>query len=461
MKRIGIIGAGFSGTMTAVNLIENSNEIIEILLFEKENPIGKGIAYSPYSKKQLLNVPTSKMSAFKELPDHFFNWVKSFEEYKNLDESILAGAFLPRHLYGQYLEFVWNESLSNAKAKSIKVRILRSNIIDLERKGAEIELIGEKNDRFLVDYCVLATGNIVPRNQPIENMDFYSNSNYFQNPWKIESVENLNKNENVLIIGNGLTMVDTVLALQERNFKGIIYSISPNGYHILSHRHAPIKYTKLVDELPEEIDLKTIRNLIVKHVRAVRKLGVSAEPVIDSLRPFSQNIWRNFSINDKREFLRKYRHAWGVARHRIPIHMNDFLLKLMFSIKLKVFAGKIKSLNEVNGIIEVSFVEKNSKTEEKIFVSRVINCTGPESNIKLSESQLLKKCLEKGIISQDEFYLGFNADPTNFQLIGGNGEVQNNIFTLGTNLKGIFWESTAVNELRSQAENLANYIVLN
>ena len=29
------------------------------------------------------------------------------------------------------------------------------------------------------------------------------------------------------------------------------------------------------------------------------------------------------------------------------------------------------------------------------------------------------------------------------------------------NLKGIFWESTAVNELRSQAENLANYIVLN
>ncbi len=73
MKRIGIIGAGFSGTMTAVNLIENSNEIIEILLFEKENPIGKGIAYSPYSKKQLLNVPTSKMSAFKELPDHFFN----------------------------------------------------------------------------------------------------------------------------------------------------------------------------------------------------------------------------------------------------------------------------------------------------------------------------------------------------------------------------------------------------
>jgi uncharacterized NAD(P)/FAD-binding protein YdhS len=461
MKRIGIIGAGFSGTMTAVNLIENSNEIIEILLFEKENPIGKGIAYSPYSKKQLLNVPTSKMSAFKELPDHFFNWVKSIEEYKNVDESILAGAFLPRYIYGQYIEFVWNEALANAKAKSIKVRILRSNIIDLERKNAEIELIGGKDERFIVDYCVLATGNLVPRNQTIENMDFYSSSNYFQNPWKMESVENLSKNENVLVIGNGLTMVDTVLALQERNFKGIIYSISPNGYHILSHRHAPIKYSKLVDELPEELDLKSIRNLIVKHVRAVRKLGVSAEPVIDSLRPFSQNIWRNFSLSDKREFLRKYRHAWGVARHRIPIHMNDFLLKLMFSIKLKVFAGKIKSLNEVNGTIEVSFIEKNSRTEEKIYVSRVINCTGPESNIQLSQSQLLKKCLEKGIISQDEFYLGFNADPTNYQLIGANGEVQNNIFTLGTNLKGIFWESTAVNELRTQAQNLANYIVLN
>jgi uncharacterized NAD(P)/FAD-binding protein YdhS len=312
-----------------------------------------------------------------------------------------------------------------------------------------------------VDDCIIATGNQLPRNPLIKNNSFFQHPNYFQNPWTAAAVNNPDNRIAILLIGNGLTMVDTVLALQERNFRGIIYSISPNGYHILSHRHAPIKYSKLVDELPEELDLKSIRNLIVKHVRAVRKLGVSAEPVIDSLRPFSQNIWRNFSINDKREFLRKYRHAWGVARHRIPIHMNDFLLKLMFSIKLKVFAGKIKSLNEVNGTIEVSFIEKNSKTEEKIFVSRVINCTGPESNIKLSESQLLKKCLEKGIISQDEFYLGFNADPTNFQLIGGNGEVQNNIFTLGTNLKGIFWESTAVNELRSQAENLAYYIVLN
>lgn len=458
MKRIGIIGAGFSGIMTAVNLINKSNSEIEIFIFEKENPIAKGIAYSPYSKKQLLNVPVAKMSAFKDLPDHFFNWAKSLNEYDTIDNSILSGAFLPRYLYGQYLEFVWNEALANAKEKSINVQIFRTNIVDIERKTTSIELIAENQNKFIVDYCVIATGNLVPRNQTIENMDFYSNPNYFQNPWKIESVENLNRNENILIIGNGLTMVDTVLALHERNFRGIIYSISPNGYHILSHRHAPIKYNKLVEELPDNVDLKTIRNLIVKHVRAVRKLGVSAEPVIDSLRPFSQSIWRNFSINDKQEFLRKYRHAWGVARHRIPIHMNDFLLKQMFSIKLKVFAGAIKSLKEENGIIEVSFLEKNSKTVEKIFVSRVINCTGPESNIKLSDSQLLKNCLEKGIITQDEFCLGFNADPINYQLVGKNGEVQRNIFTLGTNLKGIFWESTAVNELRSQAENLANYI---
>jgi hypothetical protein len=33
--------------------------IFEIFIFEKENPIAKGIAYSPYSKKQLLNVPVA------------------------------------------------------------------------------------------------------------------------------------------------------------------------------------------------------------------------------------------------------------------------------------------------------------------------------------------------------------------------------------------------------------------
>ncbi len=64
MKTIGIIGAGFTGTMTAVHLISKSTEPCEIYLINERETLNKGIAYNPYSSKHLLNVVAAKMSAF-------------------------------------------------------------------------------------------------------------------------------------------------------------------------------------------------------------------------------------------------------------------------------------------------------------------------------------------------------------------------------------------------------------
>ena len=93
-----------------------------------------------------------------------------------------------------------------------------------------------------------------------------------------------------LIIGNGLTMVDTVLGLFEHGFKGVTHSISPNGFNILPHRHTGFKYSLLTDELPLKFTLKDLVSLVNKHVKAVREYGITAEPVIDSLRPYTQQI---------------------------------------------------------------------------------------------------------------------------------------------------------------------------
>ena len=48
-----------------------------------------------------------------------------------------------------------------------------------------------------------------------------------------------------------------------------------------------------------------------------------------------------------------------------------------------------------------------------------------------------------------------------FQIIDGNNNRHTNLFTMGSNLKGELWESTAVNELRIQAEKLAQFIMSN
>jgi uncharacterized NAD(P)/FAD-binding protein YdhS len=456
MKKIGIIGGGFTGTMTAVQSILKSEKPIELFIVNEQQTFNIGVAYNPYSKKHLLNVIASKMSAFPDQPDHFLNWIMNKNEFKHHDRTIIANSFLPRKIYGEYLNSIWNETLEIAKSKNIRVNLIDSVVTDLDVTEKSVLIHLQDGTRIEVDKCVIATGNNVPRNPKIRNDKFYRSKNYFQNPWMIDSVSNLAGNKPVLIVGNGLTMVDTVLGLLEQKFEGEIFSVSPNGFNILPHRHAGMHYSKFTEELPEKISLRELVKLINKHVKAVRTFGVSAEPIIDSIRPHTQRIWKGLTDSEKQIFMSRLRHLWGVARHRIPLHTHDKIMQLRIEGKLHIHAGKIIDFRENgNEEIEVEYFDTKLNEVKKLNVSRIINCTGPETDLRNLENSFLKSGIEKGILTQDKLKLGIHADTTTFEIFNSNGVRQPNLFTLGSNLKGELWESTAVNELRGQAERLA------
>ena len=461
MKSIGIIGGGFSGTMVAVNLIKKATEPLELIIINEKETFNKGIAYNPYSKRQLLNVMASKMSAFADEPDHFLNWTLQRQEFKNYDKELFGNSFLPRYLYGLYLEDIWKNAEIEALEKGIKIRVIETSVLDFDVFPENVELLLGNEEKIMVDYCVIATGNAVPKNPEIINKKFYESKNYFQNPWKSETVENLDSTKPVLIIGNGLTMVDTVLGLLEKGFHNDIYSLSPNGFNILPHRHHGVKYNRLVEELHEDIRLADLVRLFNKHIKIIRHLGISAEPLIDSMRPFTQKIWRSLTIEEKQLFMAKLRHLWGVARHRIPLHIHDKLQQMRIDGKLHILSGKMKDITESKEGVKVTFHDKKSHLEKEIIVGRIINCTGPDTNIMNFEKSFLKNCLLKGIITQDELKLGINADVESFQVINAQHKNEPRVLTLGGNLKGMLWESTAVNEIRKQAENLAKILIEN
>ncbi len=455
MKKIGIIGGGFTGTMTAVQLIYKSTEPFEIILINERETLNKGIAYNPYSNKHLLNVIAGKMSAYPDKPDHFLDWVMKKEIFIKKDKTLIANSFLPRQVYGEYLFDIWEEAKEEAESKQIKLTVIESFVIDLDTSEDIISLWLDNNQKLNVDECVIATGNHIPRNPRIKNMDFYNSPNYFQNPWKIESVKDTKENLPILIVGNGLTMVDTVLGLLEQGFKGEIYSISPNGFNILPHRHNGLKYSKLVEELQDNMNIYELVKLINKHIKTVREYGVSAEPIIDSLRPQTQKIWKSFTDHEKELFMSRLRHLWGVARHRIPLHSHDKIQQLRIDGKLHINSGKIIDITELNESITVQYFDKKENGIKAINVSRIINCTGPETDLANLDKSFLKNCLLKGILTQDKLKIGIKADTESFQIINSDGKPHTNLYTIGSNLKGELWESTAVNELRGQAEKLA------
>ena len=458
MTKIGIIGGGFTGTMSAVQLIDKYQEPCEIILINEGESLNKGIAYNPYSDKHLLNVIAGKMSAFPDKPDHFLEWVMKRPDYIEKDKSLIANAFLPRALYGLYLVDIWENYLQIAKAKAIKITVINSLVVDLETTDNNILIHLENDTDLQIDYCIIATGNQTPGNPKIKNMDFYNSKNYFKNPWKIDSVIDTKDDLPVLIVGNGLTMVDTVLGLLEQGFKNEIFSISPNGFNILPHRHNGLKYSKLADDLKEDLSLYELTKIVNKHIKTVREYGVSAEPIIDSLRPYTQKIWMSLTEKEKDLFMSRLRHLWGVARHRIPLHSHDKIQQLRIDGKLHINSGRIINYTEKPNYIEVEYFDKKENQVKTIITSRVINCIGPETDLMKLDKSFLKNCLLKGILTQDKLKLGIRANTETFQIINSENKPHENLFTIGSNLKGELWESTAINELRVQAEKLAEIL---
>jgi uncharacterized NAD(P)/FAD-binding protein YdhS len=219
-----------------------------------------------------------------------------------------------------------------------------------------------------------------------------------------------------------------------------------------------LKYEKLVEDLRENMSLREIFQLVSKHIKTVREFGVSAEPVIDSLRPHTQRLWKGFNEDEKALFMSRLRHLWGVARHRIPLLTHDKIQQLRIDGKLHIQSGRIVDFVEQANGIKVSYFDKKEGSTKSIVVSRIINCTGPETDLRNVENSFLKNCLLKGDIVQDTLKLGITTNTETYQVKKADGTHHTNVFTLGGNLKGELWESTAVNELRIQAERVAELL---
>src|SRR5258708_2964031 len=113
--KIGIIGAGFSGTALAAAIHKLNAGPVEIFLFDKTGCFGEGDAYRTPYPFHLLNVRAQDMSAFEDEPAHFLDWLNSNETRKqHLEKNQPAGGqFAPRLLYGQYLNSLLDSILAD------------------------------------------------------------------------------------------------------------------------------------------------------------------------------------------------------------------------------------------------------------------------------------------------------------------------------------------------------------
>lgn len=441
MKRITIIGGGASGTLLAVNLIKNCGGVpIEINLVEKSTAVGRGVAYSTAEDVHLLNVPAAKMGAFPDDVEHFHRWLAA------RDFAYASGDFVPRRIYGEYLREVFADTIAE-KSRNVSLNLIDDEAIDVLTDADSALVLLASGEVLPSHRVVLAFGNFLPPDVPTENRDYAASEKYFRNAWDERIGEKIAPDDEITIIGTGLSAVDAILTLHRRGHAGKITAISKHGWFPAVHR-AAAPYQPLCDELERQ----TTTRGILKTVRGHCSRAENWRAVIDALRPSTQKTWLRLPIAEKRKFVRHLRRIWDVSRHRMPPQCADILQTMQMRGKLEIRRGKIRNIENGGERFAVEYVSGGAK--KSFSADAIINCIGAESNFGKIEFPLVKSLIERGEIVPDELALGLAATPDG-KIISRENKTSAVLRTLGTALRGVLWESTAMPEIRAQARALS------
>lgn len=446
---IAIIGGGFSGTMVAVHLLKNPTAFKRIQLIERRSICGTGVAYGVDSDCFLLNVPAGKMSAFPDQPLHFLNWLQTHQQ---CSKNYTANCFVPRRLYGEYLQSILQDAVAHSPLKLERIKSQATNLEIVSEPNRQATIITLKDGRKLhANKVVLALGNFPPSNPPISHSSFYTSPRYIRDIWATNALTSI-PDHPILILGTGLTLIDVVLALKERGHQAPIYAVSRHGKLPLPHQLTPPLPAFEFAELPNQI--RPLLRQVREQVKRMSEAGSPWQAVIDSLRPQTQLIWQNLSLEEQQRFLRHLRPYWEIHRHRTAPIAHQKIIELIESKQLTILAGRIQSYQETSQDVTVKIQQRSSGKILTFCVGTVINCTGPESHYLKLADPLVQNLFAAGYITPDPLAMGFLATAKG-ETIGANGMTSQILYTLGASQKGQLWETTAIPELRQQAANVA------
>jgi uncharacterized NAD(P)/FAD-binding protein YdhS len=371
-----------------------------------------------------------------------------------------SDAFVSRCIYGKYVR----DLLEKAQVQShpsVRFEHRRGEVIAIERGGKGIELIFRRGNIVWTDYAVVALGNSYSNGTPAPQYTPSGIANYFASPWQPDALRNLEKNAPVLIIGCGLTAVDTILSLEAQGHRGVIHAVSRHG--LLPQVHAHRAGSTAVDFSEVRIPpmAKSIRGLLAAirgKIAKVHAQGGDWRLVIDGLRPFTNEIWQGLPVREQRRFLRHLSAIWDVHRHRMAPEVGDLITTLRKQGRLFVHAGRVQSLAADDNGFSVRVRLRHSGEEVEFQAERAINCAGFICHYSEIGHPLLRNLLAGGEIAPGPLGIGFMATGAG-QLLRPDGEPSEGLFMLGPCRRGPLFESVAVPEIGVQAAELAQHLV--
>jgi len=456
-----IVGGGFSGSMSAAQILRRASNIgpgcrMSVVLVERRGSVGEGVAYGTRASCHLLNVPAGRMSAWPDRPDDFLQWLARRYGKSQGDN------FVPRQWYGEYIRETLLETARDA-AKSADLSVVLDEVRCVARhpSGGWIVHLA-RGASIRADAVVVAIGHRPPAD-PIARRWSGPGTRFIADPWSAYAMHAVEPDEPVVVLGSGLTAVDAVLLLNQSERSAPITLISRRG--LLPHAHAtghatPVNLESMVAELLKSsggLCAKTLFRQLRKKGRELASQGADWRSIIDGLRPHTAKLWQAMPRAQRRRFLSHLRPFWEVHRHRMPPAVAERFQALLASGQVRIVAGRVELARADERGIDITIREREGERLHDLRAGWVINCTGPSPANDARSNPVIGSLLVHGWLCSDELLLGIETTARG-NAVDASGDEVGDLFIVGTLRKPAFWESTAVPELRSQAATVGERV---
>ena len=425
-----VVGGGASASLL-LHCLAATGTHRPVVVVDPVERIGPGIAYGTADPLHQMNVCRIRLSADGDRGSHLTGWLA--------DHGIPTGDdhYLPRHVYGDYLADVARQAKS-----VVAVSHRRARVEGIRRDDAGWNVTLDDGGSIRAADVVLATGFpkrtsppfTVPTGDPRVILD----------PWSV-GARSHRPTRRVVIAGTGLTMVDVALSLRAAHPDVEVVAVSRRG--LLPRTSEP--------GLPAAIDPDLLPRPgvgatdLVRHVIRLGRSEPSWQAVVDNLRPRCNDLWRAMDLRDQRRLLGRWWPWWNVHRHRTAPEVGRALDDMLASGALRIERARVEVVNPRGGRLRVRLGPRSIEAD------RMIDATGPADRLDLACQPALADLVASGHLSADPHGLGVVVGRAG-RAIGRTGTPTPGLWTIGALRRGTEWETTAIPEIRSQAEAIAD-----
>jgi hypothetical protein len=118
--------------------------------------------------------------------------------------------------------------------------------------------------------------------------------------------------------------------------------------------------------------------------------------IVDGLRPISNDIWEELSMDDRQRFVRHLKKYWEPHRHRMAPEIRERLDGYQASGALQIIAGRLQERSPERPVSQLRRFAEEGGERVVSNVDRIISCTGIQESYTNSPRPLIRSLMEKG-----------------------------------------------------------------